>query len=129
MQKAPQRAPLGRAPPRATRRAVSGLRGAAASPRSLRPATSLSSPAPASPHLAFVDVGVAVAAGAEWRGGVVDVDRPEPLDPNLLVGFVEHRAEVRLVGDVVALDEEVAGIETEAEAGTRPGQLDQLRGL
>ena len=33
------------------------------------------------------------------------------------------------VGDVVALDEEVAGVEAEAEALAAAGQLDQLGGL
>ena len=41
-------------------------------------------------HLAFADVGVAVAAGAERGGGVVDVDGAEALDPDLGVGFVER---------------------------------------
>ena len=40
-------------------------------------------------HLAFADVGVAVAAGAEGGGGVVDVDGAEALDADLGVGFVE----------------------------------------
>jgi pimeloyl-ACP methyl ester carboxylesterase len=81
------------------------------------------------PHLAFADVGVAVAAGAERGGGVVDVDGAEPPEPHLGVGFVQHRAEMGLVGDVVALDEEVAGVEAEAEPPAAAGQLDQLRGL
>ena len=80
-------------------------------------------------HLALADVGVAVAAGAERGGGVVDVDGAEALEADLRVGFVEDRAEVGLVGDVVALDEEVAGVEAEAEALAAAGQLDQLGGL
>ena len=78
-------------------------------------------------HLAFADVGVAVAAGAERGGGVVDVDGAEALDADLLVGFVEHRRQVVFVGDVVALHEHVAGVEAEAEPLAAAGQLDQLR--
>ena len=55
--------------------------------------------------------------------------QPQPLEADLLVGFVEHRREALGVGDVVALDEEVAGVEAEAEAPAAAGQLDQLRGL
>ena len=40
-------------------------------------------------HLALADVGVAVAAGAERGGGVVDVDAAQALQADLLVGFVE----------------------------------------
>ena len=40
-------------------------------------------------HLALADVGVAVAAGAERGGGVVDVDAAEAVDADLGVGFVE----------------------------------------
>src|SRR4051794_19372227 len=83
----------------------------------------------AAAHLAFADVGVAVAAGTKGGGGVVDVDGAEALDPDLLVGFVEDGAEVGLVGDVVALDEEVAGVEAEAEALAAAGEVDQLGGL
>ena len=80
-------------------------------------------------HLAFAEVGVAVAAGAERGGGVVDVEAAEAVEADLLVGFVDDRRQVLLVGDVVALDEEVAGVEAEAEALAAAGELDQLRGL
>ena len=51
------------------------------------------------------------------------------LEADLRVGFVDDRGEVRGVGDVVALDEEVAGVEAEAEPLAAAGQLDQLGGL
>ena len=53
----------------------------------------------------------------------------EALEADLGVGFVEDRGEVLGVGDVVALDEQVAGVEAEAEALAAAGQLDQLGGL
>ena len=72
---------------------------------------------------------MAVAVGAERDGGVVDVEAAQPLEADLRVDLVDDRAEVRGVGDVVALDEEVAGVEAEAEALAAAGQLDQLGGL
>ena len=47
--------------------------------------------------------------------------------PDLRVGFVEDRAEVLFVGDVVALDEEVAGVEAEAEALAAAGAARSAR--
>ena len=72
---------------------------------------------------------MAVAAGAEWGGGVVYVQAAEAVQAYLLVGFVDDPAEVLGVGDVVALNEEVAGIEAEAKALAAAGELDQLGGL
>ena len=69
---------------------------------------------------------MAVAAGAERGGGVVYVQAAEAVQADLGVGFVDNGGEVGFVGDVVALDEEVAGVETEAEALGAAGQLDQL---
>ena len=62
------------------------------------------------------------AASLTWR-------QPQALEADLGVGFVDDRGQVLLVGDVVALDEEVAGVEAEAEALAAAGQLDQLGGL
>ena len=101
-------------PVRALSCSAPGSRASPAGPRSGGSERKAARPSLA--HLALADVGVAVATGAERGGGVVDVDAAQPLEADLLVGFVEHRGEVLGVGDVVALDEEVAGVEAEAEA-------------
>ena len=43
-------------------------------------------------HLALADVGVAVAAGTERRGGIVYVQAAEAVEADLLVGFVDYLA-------------------------------------
>ncbi len=63
------------------------------------------------------------------RRGVVDVEAAQAVESDLGVGFVDDPAKVLGIGDVEALDEEVAGVEAEAEPPAAPGQLDQLRGL
>ncbi len=55
--------------------------------------------------------------------------QPSRSRPTFSLGFVEHPGEMLGVGDVVALDEEVAGVQAEAEALAGAGALDQLRGL
>ena len=55
--------------------------------------------------------------------------QPQPREADLLFRFVEHRRQAHLVGDVVALHEEMAGVEAEAEALAAPRELDQLGGL
>ena len=80
-------------------------------------------------HLSLTDVGVTISTGAERGGRVVDVEAAQPVEADLLVGLVEHRGQVGLIGDVIALYEEVAGVEAEAEALAAARQLDQLGGL
>ena len=62
------------------------------------------------------------AASLTWR-------QRRRSSPTFSSASSSDRGEVLGVGDVVALDEEVAGVEAEAEALAAAGQLDQLGGL
>jgi hypothetical protein len=57
------------------------------------------------------------------------VERPEPVEPDLCVELSEDRVERLAVGDVAAGDEEVAGIEADAEPGVAAEPVEDRRQL
>src|SRR4051794_22937997 len=76
-------------------------------------------------ELALRDVGVAVAVGAERRLRVVEVQRPDALDPDELDALVEHRAERLLGPDLEARGQKVAGVQADPEALVAAGGVDE----
>src|SRR6476660_4816205 len=66
-------------------------------------------------ELPLEDVRVPVAVRGEWRRGVVDVQRPEPVEADRRVELVETRVERCRVGHVHAGDPEMARVEADAE--------------
>src|SRR5919108_4280781 len=79
--------------------------------------------------LAVAEVLVAVDVGAERRLRVVDVQRPEAVEPDDAVELVEHPRERLGTADVVARREQVAGVEADGGPLAAAGQLDQPRQL
>src|SRR4051812_41637672 len=65
--------------------------------------------------LAVAQVGVPVPVRAERRHGVVDVERPQPVEPDEAVELVEHLTERLRAAHVVAGREQGAGIEADPD--------------
>src|SRR3954470_17099015 len=76
-------------------------------------------------ELALRDVGVAVAVRAERRLRVVEVQRPDALDPDELDALVEDRAERVGGADLEPRSEQVTGVEADAEALVAARRVDE----
>ena len=73
------------------------------------------------------DVGVAVAVGAQRRLGVVEMQRPEPIDADDAIELVERRSQTGGGADVITGREQVAGVQAHAEALRRSRQRPAAR--
>ena len=80
-------------------------------------------------ELAIAEVRVAVALRAERVLGVVEVQRAEPLEPELGLHLRHHGVDAGRGAHVVAGGQQVAGVQTQAEALVAAGGVDQLAEL
>ena len=75
----------------------------------------------------FAQVLVAIVPRSESRRGVVEVDHPQPIEPEQAVEFGQHAVDHGRVGNVVAGAPQVSCVQAEADApvkAVRGGQLE-----